>query len=349
MKRQARLWIAFCLLFSLLFVLPLPGVSANTATLETKTQALIISPQSKNSIEIVGFYQILNQGTSMFQGNVELPLPAGYENIDPGIDPTLAQFTNQTFVVPVKVEANSETGVQGRYVCEFSLNNREAVLSYQFPTDISLLLLQFPVEVQDVTFVGEITIQDAGSENNVHSYVAEKVRAGQTLEIHYQLKENGLEKFKQIQKEAAAAQNTDGSGTNSDTTENSGSTTNQVTRNSPAFHTAGHIRLWKTSVLGNFDPHIFLILMSVIVVAGISFFGYFTAKRRQEEKKVLENKEEQEFQQLVKRKRAIMEKIVELEEKRESSKVSEEEFVQKNLAYKQLLVQVNQELNKFLD
>ena len=69
-----------------------------------------------------------------------------------------------------------------------------------------------------------------------------------------------------------------------------GSTTNQVTRNSPAFHTAGHIRLWKTSVLGNFDPHIFLILMSVIVVAGISFFGYFTAKRRQEEKKVLENK-----------------------------------------------------------
>ena len=63
----------------------------------------------------------------------------------------------------------------------------------------------------------------------------------------------------------------------------------------------------------------------------------------------MENKEEQEFQQLVKRKRAIMEKIVELEEKRESSKVSEEEFVQKNLAYKQLLVQVNQELNKFLD
>ena len=340
-----KLWMALCLVFSLLFATSPSQTLAADTNLETEAQAIIISPQSEHTLEIVGFYQIVNRSASTFQGLVEVPLPKGYENIDPGIDPTLAQFGEQSLFVSQKIEANNETGVQGRYVCEFSLKDKEAVLSYKFPTNISALLIQFPVGVQDVTFIG-VDVQDAGDQNNVHTYATEKIRAGQTLEIHYQLKEDGLKKFEQIKQEATASQNASNATSEE---QNTNETTNQVTRNSPSFHSAGHIRLWKTSVLGNFDPHIFLILMILIIIVGISMFTYFAAKRHKEAKKALRNQEEQEFQQLVNRKRAIMEKIVELEEKRVASKVSEEEFTQKNLAYKKLLVQVNQELNKFID
>lgn len=359
MKRQTKLWMSLCLIFSLFFAtltVPEAKVVAAQVNLETKTQALVISPQSERSLQIVGFYQILNRSANVFQGHVEVPLPADYENIDPGVDPTMAQFDEQSLFVSQKIEANDETGVQGRYVCEFSLKDGEGVLSYKFPTDISALLIQFPVGVQDVTFVG-LDVQDAGDENNVHSYVAEKVRAGQTLEIYYKLKEDGLKKFEQIKQEAAASQNASNNNEDANTSNETPQTaqtqqtetTNNVTRNSPSFHSAGHIRLWKTSVLGSFDPHLFLILMGTIIIAGISLFTYFAAKRHKEAKKALNSKEEQEFQQLMKRKRAIMEKIVELEEKHQASKVSEEEFKQKNLAYKKLLAQVNQELTKFID
>lgn len=307
----------------------------------------MISPKSESLIQVVGFYQAVNRSANTFQGHVEVPLSKDYENIDPGVDPLLAQFTDTSLVLPVNIEANKEDGARGRYVYEHSIQNGEGKLEYTFPTDVTTLLLQVPSGVQDMTFIG-VDMQAASDENNVQSFVAEKVRAGQTLTIHYTLLAGGLEKFAKIQEEAAASQ-AGASTDNSTTAEGNTSTTNNVTRNSPSFHTAGHIRLWNTSVLGAFDPHIFLVVMGIIIFGGIGMFSYFAVKRRNEEKKALDNTEEQVFQQLVKRKRAIMEKIIDLEERRTTSNMSDEEFKQKSLAYKKLLAQVNQELNRFID
>lgn len=352
MKCQAKILLIACLLISLFFP---TFASAATVNIETKTQAIIISPKSESLLQIVGFYQVVNRSANDYQGEIQVPLHKDYENVDSGGDPLLAQYGEQSLIISTNIPANHEEGVRGRYVSEFSLKNGEGKIVYTFPTDITTLLLQVPVGVQDMTFLG-IDMQAAGEEGNVQSYVAEKIRAGQTLTIDYKLKEDGLEKFAKIQEEAAASQNETAAnreGNTADTAgqvaDNGNSTTNNVTRNSPSFHSPGHIRLWNTSVLGAFNPHIFLVVMAIIIFSGLSMFSYFAVKRHSEEKKALNSKEEQEFRQLVKRKRAIMEKIVELEEKREVSNMSEEEFKQKNLAYKKLLVQVNQELNRFVD
>ena len=237
MKKQIKTWLAFCLLFSLVFSAPLVTAEAANVNLETETQAFVFSPQSEHTLQIVGFYQVINRSASDFQGNVFFPLPKGYENIDPGYDPMLVQFGEQSLGVPVKVAANDTEGARGKYVSESSLVNREAVMEIEFPTAVTTLLLQFPGGVQDVTFLGNVTVQDAGVDANIHSYVAEKIQPGDKLEIHYMLKADGLETFERVLSEAkgestSGATGNDQSTGNATTESQTNGTTSEVTRNS---------------------------------------------------------------------------------------------------------------------
>ena len=60
------------------------------------------------------------------------------------------------------------------------------------------------------------------------------------------------------------------------------------------------------------------------------------------------DREESEFKQLLARQNAIMDKIIELEEQHADGNLQEEEYSAKLLAYKEHLVQVKQNLSRFV-
>jgi hypothetical protein len=101
--------------------------------------------------------------------------------------------------------------------------------------------------------------------------------------------------------------------------------------------------------LHSFNPHIFLIILLAIIVAGISYFAYFRRKTRLEEDRLGADKEEKAFKLLMAKQKAIMDKILELEESFGDGSLSEEDYNRKLEAYKQHLVQVKLNLRKFIE
>lgn len=122
-----------------------------------------------------------------------------------------------------------------------------------------------------------------------------------------------------------------------------------VTRNDPGFHNPGHVRMWYQTPLKSFDPHILMIVLGAILIAGIGYYSYFRWKAHQEERRINADKEENAFKQLIARQNAIMDKIVELEDTYAQGQISEKDYLSKLTAYKQHLVQVKVSLRKFVE
>jgi hypothetical protein len=133
------------------------------------------------------------------------------------------------------------------------------------------------------------------------------------------------------------------------TTKSTSGSPSTVTKSAPAFHNPGHIRMWEESALHNFNPHIFLIVLIAIILAGIFAFIYFRRKAKLEEARIGADKEEQAFKLLMSKQKAILEKIIELEETYGDGKLSEEDFNKKLAAYKEHLVQVKMSLRQFVE
>lgn len=120
-----------------------------------------------------------------------------------------------------------------------------------------------------------------------------------------------------------------------------------VTRTAPSFHNPGHIRLWNDTPLRNFEPHLFMAILILLLVAGIGYFIYF--KRKAKLNQTVNEQDDDEFLELTSKKNLLLKKIVQLEEAYEAGELSLEEFNKKNTAYKNYLYKVKQELNKFLE
>jgi mannitol-1-phosphate/altronate dehydrogenase len=86
-----------------------------------------------------------------------------------------------------------------------------------------------------------------------------------------------------------------------------------------------------------------------IVIAGISYYIYFKRKTNLEEERLGADKEEKAFKLLMTKQKAIMDKIIELEESFGDGKLSEDEYHAKLEAYKQHLVQVKLNLRNFVE
>ncbi|WP_214480368.1 hypothetical protein [Bacillus sp. SM2101] len=113
-----------------------------------------------------------------------------------------------------------------------------------------------------------------------------------------------------------------------------------VTQTSPSFHNPGHLRMWFDSPLRQFNPHILLIILGVIIIGGGLFFIYFRQKDQNRQISLTEDKEEKIFQQLLGKRDAIMTKMIDLEDELKAGKISEDKFHEQFNAYKELLIQV---------
>lgn len=126
-------------------------------------------------------------------------------------------------------------------------------------------------------------------------------------------------------------------------------TLGDITHNAPEFHDPGHVRMWYQSPLNGFEPHILLGVLVLILVGGLSYYSYFRWKSKLADDKQLADKDEQAFRQLIAKRKAIMDKIVELEEHYSSGQISDSDYQSKLDAYKHHLLQVKVSLQKYAD
>ncbi|RDU35153.1 hypothetical protein DRW41_19605 [Neobacillus piezotolerans] len=124
---------------------------------------------------------------------------------------------------------------------------------------------------------------------------------------------------------------------------------NVVTKQSPAFHNPGHLRMWYQSPLKSFNPHVLMIVLAAILIAGISYFSYFRLKNRAEAERLENDADEKAFKLLMAKQNTIMDKILELEDTYGNGLLTEEEYNAKIDAYKQHLVKVKLGLRRFVE
>ncbi len=122
-----------------------------------------------------------------------------------------------------------------------------------------------------------------------------------------------------------------------------------VVGGSSPFHNPGHLRMWYESPLRNFDAHLVTAILVIIIVAGIGWFTYFQLKNKALEDEVGATADEKEFHDLVVKQKVILNKLVELEEQHKAGELSDAEYEKKSSAYRDHLVKVKVQLQRFMD
>jgi hypothetical protein len=319
----------------LMLLIPINGLAASDSKISIDIHYLVVSPAEDGSTNMMNMVNYTNTAAEEYKGdgkgeavlNVTLPDEAkgftfldskfAIKQVDTGFITTDPVPGNQTVTLPYSYRVPK---------------GKEINLTFDYPVKMMQVLV--PEGMGSVEFNGvEATNQGLFKfdNQNYFGYNVEGINAGQKITMVYN---------KDKQPPAAAANNSESKSTNSDT---------NVTKTAPAFHNPGHLRMWAQSPLHSFNPHIFLIILLAIIIAGITYFAYFRKKARLEEERLGSDKEENAFKLLMAKQKAIMDKIVELEESFGDGSLSEEEYNRKLEAYKQHLVQVKLNLRKYIE
>ncbi|MEH7417665.1 hypothetical protein V7266_20560 [Neobacillus drentensis] len=323
-------------LLGLILLIPFLGLAASESKVSIDMHYLVVSPAEDGSTNMMNMVNYTNNSSEAYKGDgkskavlkVTLPVSAkdlnfldskiAFKQVEKGFITTTPVPGNQTMVLPYSYRIPK---------------GKEIKLTMDYPVGILQILVPEGMGSVEVTGA-EATSQGLFKfdDQNYFGYSIEDLKENQTFTLVYK---------KDVQ---PPADETKQSTTPTDTGSTSG-----VTHTAPAFHNPGHLRMWAQSPLHSFNPHIFLIIIGAILIAGISYFIYFKRKARLEEERLGADKEEKAFQQLMAKQRAIMDKIIELEETFGDGKLAEDEYQAKLTAYKQHLVQVKLNLRSFIE
>nr|WP_263325764.1 hypothetical protein [Neobacillus sp. Marseille-Q6967] len=320
----------------LMMLLQLNGLAAAQSPITIDIHYLVVSPAEDGSTNMMNMVNYTNtseddysgDGTSEAVLNVTIPTGAkGFTFLDNKI---AARQVDKGFITTDPVPANQTLVLPYSYRME---KGKEIFLKSDYPVQMMQILVpegMGSIEFKDVaaTSQGSFKMDD----QNYVGYSVEGIEAGQTFTLVY-------DKDKQPSQ----------SDLQGSTGENLNESSGTVTKTAPAFHNPGHLRMWAQSPLRSWDPHVFLIVILAIIIASLSYFTYFRMKARAEERRLGADKEEKAFKLLMTKQKAILEKILELEENFNEGNISEEEYHTKLNAYKQHLVQVKMNLRQFVE
>lgn len=336
MKRIIMLFLIFSLI-------PFAKAEAISEKLTVDMHYIVVNPVEDSSIQIKHTVNFTNVGEEEFKGDpgagkvLEIGLPPGAMELQVddetlGAKPTESGFSTSKPFAPKESQSIS--------------------YSYFMPAGVPVSLkLNYPLQVMQVLIpegVGSLVIDGAKSTNaglmqfeekNFWLYNVEGVESDKDVKITYD------KSTQPTPAETPEEAQPEGEGT----PEAAGESAGNVTRTSPDFHNPGHVRLWYQSPLKKFNPHILLIVLGAILVAGLGYYSFFKWKYKVQEQKIGADKEEQLFKQLLARQNAIMDKIIELEDLYAQGVVSEEEYLAKLAAFKQHLVKVKLALRQFIE
>lgn len=320
----------------LMLLFPLNGLAASDSPISIDMHYLVVSPASDGSTNLMNMVNYTNTAAEDYKGdgsseavlNVSIPKGAiGFTFLDNKI---AAHQVESGFITTDAISANQTIVLPYSYRMA---KGEEINLTVNYPVQMMQILVpegMGSIEFKNVeaTSQGSFKMDD----QNYIGYSVEGLEAEKSFVMVY-------DKDKQ-----PSSSDVQGS-TGTDQTETSGN----VTKTAPAFHNPGHLRMWAQSPLHNWDPHVFLIVISAIIIAGISYFTYFRMKARAEERRLSADKEEKAFKMLMAKQKAIMDKILELEESYDEGNMSEEDYNKKLNAYKEHLVQVKMNLRQFVE
>ncbi|WP_312471791.1 hypothetical protein [Neobacillus sp.] len=320
----------------LMLLIPFHGLAASDSKIRVDMHYIVLSPAEDGSTNMMNMVTYSNTSAEEYKGDgkdeavLKVALPEGakdlnfldnkiaFKQVDKGFITTTPVPANQTVVLPYSYRMAKGTEIN---------------LTGDYPVQMMQILVpegRGSVEVKGLvaTSQGLFKFDD----QNYFGYSIENIKANQTFTLVYN---------KDVQ---PAPSETKQSQTTSENGKNSA-----VTHTAPAFHNAGHLRMWAQSPLHRFNPHVFLIIIGAIIIAGIVYFAYFRRKARLEEERLGSDKEEKAFKLLMAKQKAIMDKIIELEDTFGDGKLTEAEYHAKLEAYKQHLVQVKLNLRNFVE
>ncbi|GHI01007.1 hypothetical protein [Neobacillus kokaensis] len=324
------------LLLGLLLSTSYKGLAAEDQKILIDMHYLVISPAEDGSTNMMNMVNYTNSSKKEYTGDgkgeavlqVTLPLEAkdlnfldnkiAFKQVDKGFITTTPIPANQTMVLPYSYRMPKD---------------KEIRLSVDYPVKTMQILVpegRGSIEVKGIQSInqGFFKFED----QNYWGYSIEGIKAKQAFTIVYNKNvQPAADSGKQLQAENVIEGN------------------NAVTHTAPAFHNPGHLRMWAQSPLHRFNPHVFLIIIGSVIIAGISYYAYFRRKARLEEEKLGADKEEKTFKLLMTKQKTIMDKIIELEETFGNGKLSEAEYQARLDAYKQHLIQVKLRIRDFID
>lgn len=317
-------------------LLPILNASANAdAKIQIEMEYIVISPGEDGSTAIMDMVNVKNQTAEEYKGDgksegvVSILLPEGASGLQMLDGKIEYKVTDTGFVTTKPIAANGTEVLPFNYRVEAG---KEIVLKFPYPVGLYQILIpegSGSVEIEGASFSNQGLLEF--DDQNYWGYSIQGIEANQTLTL-------GYDKDKQPDGQ-------DSSLKSDMTNENLGN----VTKTAPDFHNPGHLRMWQQSALRKFDPHILMIVLGAILIAGIGYYSYFTMKNRAQNKIAGADKEEQAFKLLMAKQKAILDKILELEESYEKGQIPEDEYHTKLEAYKHHLVQVKLSLRDYIE
>ncbi|MEH7107245.1 hypothetical protein [Bacillus sp. JJ1764] len=323
------------LLLGLMLLIPMNSLAATDSKILIDMHYIVVSPAEDGSTNMMNMVNYTNTSADEYKGDgqgeavLNVTLPEGAKDLN-FLDNQIAfKQVDGGFITTTPVPGNQTTVLPYSYRIP---KGKEIKLTVDYPVQTLQILVpegRGSIEVNGVqaTNQGLFKFED----QNYNGYSIENLQAKQAFTLVY-------DKDKQPP-----------AGTTTQTDTSTNSSNSSVTHTAPAFHNPGHIRMWEQSPLHRFNPHIFLIIIGVVMLAGISYYIYFRRKAKLEEERLGADKEEQAFKLLMAKQKAIMDKIIELEETFGDGKLTEEEYHAKLEAYKQHLVQVKMNLRNFIE
>ncbi|MFB3165983.1 hypothetical protein P5G62_002370 [Neobacillus sp. 179-C4.2 HS] len=323
-------------LLGLLLLIPINGMAAAESAISVDMHYLVVSPAEDGSTNMMNMVNYTNTTAEEYKGDgtgeavLNVTIPTGAIGFT-FLDNKMAQKQVETgFITTDPIPANQTVVLPYSYRIA---KGEEISLSFDYPVQMMQILV--PEGMGSIVFKN-VTATNQGlfkmDDQNYQGYSVEGIQAKQVLTMIYD------------QDKQPAASDAQGS-----TEQGESKSSGNVTKTAPAFHNPGHLRMWSQSPLRSWDPHVFLIVMGAIIIAAISYYSYFRMRARAEEKRLGADKEESAFKNLMAKQKAIMDKILELEENFGDGNMSEEDYQAKLAAYKQHLVQVKMNLRHFVE
>jgi hypothetical protein len=336
-----KFWLS--LLLCLLLV-PQLYVSAFSQTpVYIEMEYIIIRPTDDGNVALMHMTTVKNLQEEVYTGDgksktvLSVSIPKGASNLQVHDSSLEMSETNSGFTTKKPIPAKESIVLPYSYW----LKNSQESFNLQYPYPVQGMQLLVPVDMGSLTIKErEFTIEGPFEfeGTNYYGYNLSGIEADKALNIIYQPDvQPALDQITAPKEEQAV----------SSTEENE--SLGNITHEAPVFHNPGHIRMWYQSPLSGFEPHVLMIVLASIIIGGVGYFSYFRWKNKLEEDKRLSDKEEQAFLQLIAKRKAILDKIVELEENYSSGQLSDDDYQKKLEAYKHHLLQVKINLQKYTE
>lgn len=304
---------------------------------------LIIRPSDEGTVTVMNMVNFKNMQQEPFKGDpktksvITVSMPEKATDVVVHDESLGAVITENNFYTTKEIPANQTIVVPYSYNIKKATSEEKLNLTFDYPIQQLQILIpegQGSAKVDGVEYMDQGMFEFDGQ--NYQGYGVQNVEPAQPFTIMYFKDKNPEPVAKEQSAEAESG------------TEDSG-TLGNITRSAPDFHNPGHIRMWNQSPVREFNPHILLIVLIVIFIAGISYYTYFLRKEKNEELRKQSDKEERAFQHLMDKRQAILDKVIELEESYNNGELTDSEYKEKSDAYKQHLVKVKMSLQEYID